>query len=46
MKTEIIMKLEAEEVIEKEVKKHSTGAVVFVPKAWIGEKVKVIRLKK
>jgi len=46
MKTEIIMRLEAEEVIEKEVKKYGTGAVVYVPRSWIGEKVKVLRLGK
>jgi len=46
MKTEVIMRLEAEEVIEKEVKKYGTGAVVYVPRSWIGEKVKVLRLGK
>ena len=46
MKTEVIMRLEAEEVIEKEVKKYGTGAIVYVPRSWIGEKVKVLRLGK
>jgi len=31
------------EVISKTVKKHGSGAIVYVPKQWVGEKVSVIR---
>ena len=31
------------EIISKTVKKHGSGAIVYVPKQWAGEKVSVIR---
>ncbi len=47
MRVEMTIKLaiEAEEIIDREVRKHGTGAAIYVPKSWIGRKVKVIRLK-
>ena len=35
--------IQGQEVIRKKVKSHGTGAVVYVPKTWSGEKVSVIR---
>lgn len=36
---------EGREALEKEAKKVGSGAHVLVPKAWLGEKVAVIRLE-
>jgi len=35
--------ISGKEVISKIVKKHGSGAIVYVPKQWAGEKVSVIR---
>lgn len=35
--------VEGEELLVKEVGKHGGGAVVYVPKKWIGDNVAVIR---
>ena len=40
----IEIKIDGEEVIEKEVKPSGNGAIVFVPKRWLGSKVKVIKI--
>ena len=40
----IEIKIEGEEMIEKEVKPSGNGAIVFVPKRWLGSKVKVIKI--
>jgi len=34
----------AVEVVEREVKAVGNGAAVFVPKKWLGSKVKVVRV--
>ena len=46
MRVEMTIKLtiEAEEIIDREVRKHGTGPAIYVPRSWIGERVKVIRL--
>jgi len=31
------------ELIIREVKPHGNGAIIYVPKSWIGEKVGVVR---
>lgn len=36
--------VQGHEVIEKEVKAAGTGAIAYVPKAWRGERVKVVRI--
>ncbi len=41
---EIIMRVRGREVIEKEVKPYGHGAVVYVPKTWIGKKVLIVFL--
>ena len=38
-----VFKVKGKELIIREVKPHGSGAVTYVPKAWIGEKVGVIR---
>lgn len=35
--------IQGKEMTSKTVKKHGSGAIVYVPKQWIGEKVSVIR---
>lgn len=35
--------VQGREIISKMVKKHGSGAIVYVPKQWAGEKVSVIR---
>jgi len=35
--------IQGKEIISKIVKKHGSGALVYVPKQWAGEKVSVIR---
>ena len=35
--------IQGQEVIRKKVKGHGTGAVVYVPKAWSGERVSIVR---
>ncbi|UCH72309.1 MAG: DUF2080 family transposase-associated protein [Thermoplasmatales archaeon] len=35
--------VQGKEIISKTAKKHGSGAVVYVPKQWAGEKVSVIR---
>ena len=35
--------IQGKEVISKTVKEHGSGAIVYVPKQWAGEKVSVIR---
>jgi cytidyltransferase-like protein len=35
--------IQGRELISKTVKKHGSGAIVYVPKQWAGEKVSVIR---
>ena len=35
--------IQGQEVIRKKVKSHGTGAVVYVPKAWSGQRVSVVR---
>lgn len=34
--------IKGEELIRKKVGKHGTGAVVYVPKQWIGKQVAII----
>lgn len=36
-------KLRGKELVIKEVKARGTGAVVYIPRAWVGLKVAVIR---
>ena len=38
-----IFQLEGKELVIREVKPHGNGAVVYIPKTWIGEKVGIIR---
>jgi len=38
-----VFKVRGKELIIREVKPHGNGAVVYVPKSWIGEKVGCIR---
>jgi putative transposon-encoded protein len=45
MRMGILIQVEAEEVIDGRVARFGNGAHVLVPKAWIGEEVKVVRLK-
>jgi bifunctional ADP-heptose synthase (sugar kinase/adenylyltransferase) len=35
--------IQGKEIISKTAKKHGSGAIVYVPKKWAGEKVSVIR---
>ena len=35
--------IQGQEVIRKKVKNHGTGAIVYVPKAWSGQRVSVVR---
>jgi len=35
--------VQGREIISKTVKKHGSGAIVYVPKQWAGEKVSVVR---
>jgi len=35
--------IHGKELISKTVKEHGSGAIVYVPKQWAGEKVSVIR---
>jgi len=35
--------VEGKELIIKIIKKHGNGAMVYIPKSWIGEKVAIIR---
>ena len=46
MDIEVRMVLQGEEVVERVVKRIGNSGHVTLPKRWIGEKVKVIRLKK
>ena len=36
-------RLKGKEMLVKTPSKHGTGAVVYVPKGWMGEKVAIIR---
>jgi len=36
-------KLKGKEMLVKTVKKHGGGAMIYVPKAWIDERVAVIK---
>ena len=36
--------IEGHEVLESEATPSGTGAYIYVPKAWIGETVKVVRV--
>lgn len=46
MEIEVRMVLQGEEVVERVVKRIGNSGHVTLPSSWIGEKVKVIRLKK
>jgi putative transposon-encoded protein len=46
MKGNIVIEFQAEEIIDGRAAKFGNGAHVLVPKAWIGSKVKIIRLKR
>ncbi len=35
--------IQGQEVIRKKAKKHGTGAVVYVPKSWSGQRITVVR---
>jgi putative transposon-encoded protein len=45
MKTNITVRVSAEEVIDGSATRFGNGAHVLVPKAWIGTKVKIAKLK-
>jgi putative transposon-encoded protein len=45
MRANIIVRISAEEVLDGSATKFGNGAHVLVPKAWIGAKVKIARLK-
>lgn len=38
--------IQGHEVIEKEAAAHGTGAHVYVPKGWLGDQVKIVRVTK
>jgi len=38
-----IFRMKGKELIIREVKKFGNGAIVYVPKDWLGEKVGIIR---
>jgi putative transposon-encoded protein len=44
MSTAIEVKLEAYQVIEKKVKSSGNSGRVYVPKEWVGRRVKVLLL--
>lgn len=46
MRCRVVFEVEAEELIDGVVRRTGNGACVYVPKTWLGDKVKVIRLKK
>ena len=46
MKGNVVIEFRAEEIIDGKVARFGNGAHVLVPKAWIGSKVKIIRLKR
>jgi len=35
--------VDGKELLIKEAKKHGSGGMIYVPKAWIGQKVGIIR---
>lgn len=37
-------KIDGHEVIEKDVSEHGTGAHVYVPKEWLDDTVKIVRI--
>jgi putative transposon-encoded protein len=37
-------KINGHEVIEKDVSEHGTGAHVYVPKEWLDDTVKIVRI--
>jgi len=39
---EVEFKLKGLQLIEKTVGRHGTGGIVYVPRAWIGQKVYLI----
>ena len=39
-----VYEIEAEEVVEREVKTTGNGAHVYIPKSWAGQQVKVVRI--
>jgi putative transposon-encoded protein len=45
MRANIIVRISAEEVLDGSVARFGNGAHVLVPKAWIGAKVKIVKLK-
>jgi putative transposon-encoded protein len=45
MRGNIVIEVEAEEIIDGRAARFGNGAHVLVPKAWIGSKVKIIRLR-
>lgn len=38
--------IQGHEVIEKEAAAHGTGAHVYLPKEWLGDRVKIVRVTK
>ena len=45
MKKVILMKFEGFEVLEKLVQSSGNSGRVYVPKKWIGKKVRVVRIE-
>jgi putative transposon-encoded protein len=45
MRANIIVRISAEEILDGTATKFGNGAHVLVPKAWIGTKVKIAKLK-
>lgn len=45
MKITVRSEIIGEEIVDGRVSASGNGAVVYVPKKWLGSKVKVIRLK-
>ena len=35
--------IQGREIVSKAVKKHGSGAIIYVPRHWAGEKVSVVR---
>jgi bifunctional ADP-heptose synthase (sugar kinase/adenylyltransferase) len=35
--------IQGREIVSKTVKKHGSGAIIYVPRDWVGEKVSVVR---